>query len=887
MKRTFKHVIFSLLMLCVAHASYAATITVLPGNGSTSGNGRAPQGSRLYINTLYYISPSEMTTSGYGSDQVTTVGWTWQAGSPQNVTTTGSLKVYLQNSADLAYSKGTTFSTVGMTKVIDGTITITNSGVQFSIDVPVGGTGTSVFNTVAGQGLYVAFEYQTTTALALPLGAPTVLCTNTVANSLGTYQSQTAYGTPMTLSGFRPETRLGNPLSDKANVQAVYCLANTPIPYGNPSGLSAKIKNESTSAETFTVNFTVKEKVSGTVRYSSSSGVSFTAGEVKTVTATGWNPTIQETDTVIVDVPALPGETVVANNSLGYRHVVNSDTYGYADLSAATGGVGFGAGAGQILNRHTLTGCSSVEAIRVYIFGAASIGNTIRGVVNDITGVQIGVSADHVITAGEVDTWITLTITSPPFITNQDVLFGIEQTAGIGAAAYFPVGTQTESSPTRDFAFYSNNPGGGALVGPYTTLNRWMIEGVVTPLSTDPTVSGPTEACDGDPISFTASFTELNPAAVVNWYTDGCGTTLVGTGMTFSTTAMAGMTTYYVRAEDACNGVNTACASITITVGVSEVYFADADGDTYGDPGATVLSCDGTPTGYVLDPSDCDDTNSSVYPGATEVCDGLDNNCDGNIDEGVVEAVITAPGGLVACKPLSVLLQTTAIPGYTYQWFKNGNIITGAINPTYSASKPAYYQVQVNTPGGCFALSDAVLVNILNAPNANISAPNGTSLCTTVKLKASYDATYTWQWRLGGVDIGGATNYLYYPSTAGSYTCVVTSAEGCSRETASIAVTACREGGAISEEINTINVYPNPSAGTFTLEIMSGDEFSGKADVYVMNMIGEVIYNNNIDITNGYINNTITLADGIAGGLYLVKVMANGHEYTQQVVISK
>ena len=125
-----------------------------------------------------------MTTSGYGSAQVTSVGWTWQAGSPQNVTTTGSLKVYLQNSADLAYSKGTTFSTVGMTKVIDGTITITNSGVQFSIDVPVGGTGTSVFNTVAGQGLYVAFEYQTTTALALPLGAPTVLCTNTVANSL-------------------------------------------------------------------------------------------------------------------------------------------------------------------------------------------------------------------------------------------------------------------------------------------------------------------------------------------------------------------------------------------------------------------------------------------------------------------------------------------------------------------------------------------------------------------------------------------------------------------------------------------------------------------------------------------------------------------------------
>ena len=45
--------------------SIMALNTVLPGNGSTSGNGRAPQGSRRFINTKYIITGAEMTASGY------------------------------------------------------------------------------------------------------------------------------------------------------------------------------------------------------------------------------------------------------------------------------------------------------------------------------------------------------------------------------------------------------------------------------------------------------------------------------------------------------------------------------------------------------------------------------------------------------------------------------------------------------------------------------------------------------------------------------------------------------------------------------------------------------------------------------------------------------
>ncbi|MEP7015535.1 MAG: MopE-related protein, partial [Verrucomicrobiota bacterium] len=64
-------------------------------------------------------------------------------------------------------------------------------------------------------------------------------------------------------------------------------------------------------------------------------------------------------------------------------------------------------------------------------------------------------------------------------------------------------------------------------------------------------------------------------------------------------------------------------------------FYRDADGDGYGDPNVSSDSCS-APAGYVADNTDCDDTNAAVHPGAVEVCDGIDNNCDGQIDEGVM-----------------------------------------------------------------------------------------------------------------------------------------------------------------------------------------------------------------------------------------------------------
>jgi hypothetical protein len=62
-----------------------------------------------------------------------------------------------------------------------------------------------------------------------------------------------------------------------------------------------------------------------------------------------------------------------------------------------------------------------------------------------------------------------------------------------------------------------------------------------------------------------------------------------------------------------------------------EVYYPDLDEDGYGSFASSETDCE-IPEGFVTDPSDCDDDNPGINPGAPEICDGFDTNCDGLID---------------------------------------------------------------------------------------------------------------------------------------------------------------------------------------------------------------------------------------------------------------
>ncbi|MCB9743116.1 MAG: hypothetical protein H6741_32850 [Alphaproteobacteria bacterium] len=84
-------------------------------------------------------------------------------------------------------------------------------------------------------------------------------------------------------------------------------------------------------------------------------------------------------------------------------------------------------------------------------------------------------------------------------------------------------------------------------------------------------------------------------------------------------------------ALEVCNEIDDNCDG-SVDEGVTETFYADYDADGYGDPDYSQEACE-APTGYVADSTDCDDQDGAVNPAAQEVCNSVDDDCDGAVDD--------------------------------------------------------------------------------------------------------------------------------------------------------------------------------------------------------------------------------------------------------------
>ncbi len=95
-----------------------------------------------------------------------------------------------------------------------------------------------------------------------------------------------------------------------------------------------------------------------------------------------------------------------------------------------------------------------------------------------------------------------------------------------------------------------------------------------------------------------------------------------------------------------CDGIDEDCdGSVDEDPVDGSDWFEDADGDGFGNIDLAAVACE-QPSGHVADGTDCDDEHANAYPGASEIIDGIDNDCDGLLDceDGDCAGVCTEAG---------------------------------------------------------------------------------------------------------------------------------------------------------------------------------------------------------------------------------------------------
>jgi hypothetical protein len=737
-----------------------------------------------------------------------------------------------------------------MTMTCDSTIIVPDTIGAY--DVPFHGGSAFTYN---GGGVYVAWEFSRPNGA---LTSPSLILSTTKGTSIQGVNGQdsvtyllcmisradsamTALPTILGESKERPETRFGSSsLQDSVAVVAVYALGMTAPKFQSPTPISALVANRAATDKNYAVTLTVKEKTTGAIRYTNTQNVTVTATDTILVSFNGWSPSVYETDSIIVSVPAQANENVVNNNSKGYVQQVNASVIAYDDGTAVVSSTGFGTGAGLILAKHALKGCGKVLSAKVYLSESAK-NKTLHAVVRNTAGAIVATSPDFTPGEDDVNGYHSFYFTTPPSFTNEDFYIGIAQAAS--TPGYTPVGTQWEDAEARKNSYYVANADGSNLRDS-SIQGRLMIRAEVQASSEEPFISGNLVICTGGTNTLTAGSNSTRFANAVSAFSSqyanvsysasqALGSPDVYPLHTLSTQAWVSNTpddqreyielkfpgatpVNYVDIYETSNpgaidsvfvknpGTNnfelvysaTAASAgqvarknrisfTTTAFNVSEVRIAIASNSVAGynsidAVGIGQSTVPGTFASYLWMPGgETTATKAVSIPGIYKLTVTNASGCQ-LADSVTVTAAVTTPPTITASGP-GAICQGDSVT-LTSSQASGNSWSTGATTQSITVNTAGSYTVSYNDGSGCGVLTSAPFVVTIN-PLPTVSISGSTEICLGNQNVLDAGAGFSsYQWSTG------ETTQTISISTAGPYSVTVTNSNGC-RNSASVTAT--------------------------------------------------------------------------------------------------
>ncbi|MBA3665895.1 MAG: hypothetical protein H0W61_17075, partial [Bacteroidetes bacterium] len=504
-----------------------------PAGNNANSTSRAPNGNIAHttMRGCFYVSQTELGSYFVPGTTISSFGFSLVAG-VTGTAVTGNFTVYLQNTSDASYLKGTSFTTAiaPMTTAYNSTMT-----------VPISAGTTSVLLTLStpftytGGGVYVAYDWASSGPFST--SSANYVCDNSISSSGGANATNVA--TPidnMSISAFRPVFLWGavNTATNDVQVNTIESLGSVPAFFNTGHQIKAYVKN---SSNTSLSNIPVTLTVGGANSFADTQTITTLAsGGTTFVTFLPFNPQINGVNSISVSVPS---DQITLNNQKIFSQTVTCSDQGFNPRPGVYPiGVGYSTSSGIIASRLVAPVTATCLGAKIGISNdAATANNSIYSVLMDGSGNIIASSNTLLITGPMLNTQQNFNFTAPVILTGGVTYYiGLAQPANT-VTGYFPLAaTSTGSFASMPPNLYVTSILSGGFVSFLNqNLGYFGIEARFAHTATTAASASPSVSCSGSPVNLTGL-----GASTYSWNTGAITSTVLVTPTTSVTYSVVG-----------------------------------------------------------------------------------------------------------------------------------------------------------------------------------------------------------------------------------------------------------------------------------------------------------------------------------------------------------